>query len=390
MSERLPAGPGPALAVLGAFAFPYPQGSQIFMADQTRALWRAGARPVLFTYGRGAGRPPADLAVSSAPRWASPRAMRSGPQWGKPLADATLLARYVRDARRGFACALAHNAEAACIALLARPVTGLRVVYVAHTILREELSAYGPPRWRSLLDATGGRIDRFIARHADAVVTLCDEAAAQLAPHARGPTIVLPPGHDPREAPKPEALARVCARHGLREGGFILYSGNLDGYQDLELLAAAARRMPLSAPPIVVATHDAPGAAALAADARGLRVVAVRGFEEMRSLIHAARILVLTRRRTGGFPVKLLNYMEAARPIVAFANVAVGLRDGESARLLEPGADDQALAEALQSLHADPAACARLGAGARQRLVTHHGWDAIARRTLDFVTALER
>jgi len=391
MNGLPPAGTGPALAVVGAFPFPYPQGSQVYVAEQARALARAGARPVLFTYGRGAGPRPPDLVFAPAPGWASPRAMGSGPQWGKPLADAALLGTYARRARQGFTCALTHNAEAGCIALAARRLTGLPVVYVAHTVLRHELSAYAGPRWRGLLDRVGGRVDRLVVRHADAVIALCDEARADLEPFARGPVVVLPPGHDPAESPKPEALARVCERHGLREGGFVLYSGNLDGYQDLALLASAARRLPLGTPPIVVATHDAGAARApVAPELAGLRIVAVSDFEEMRALVHAARILVLTRRRPGGFPVKLLNYMEAARPIVAFANVGVGLRDGESARLLAPGADAATLADALLELHADPALRARLGAGARRQLETRHGWADLARRTLDLVASVAR
>jgi len=383
-----PVSDGPSLAMVGAFPFPYPQGSQVFMADQARALMRAGAAPVLFTYGRGQGPRPTDLELAPSMRWSSPRAMRSGPQWGKPLADAALLGTVLRQSGRAFDFALAHNVEAACVALAARPFTGLPVVYVAHTILRHELSAYAANRWQPALDGVGERVDRMIARRVDGIVALTEEARRDLAPFARGPSVVLPPGHDPIEAPKPEALVRACARLGLREGGFVLYSGNLDGYQDLELLGRAANRLPLSAPPVVVATHDARGAAASRRHAGPLRIVAVRDYDEMRALIHAARILVLPRTRPGGFPVKLLNYMEAARPIVAFANVAVGLRDGESARLLAPRAGDAALADALLALHADPALCARLGAGARRHLLAHHDWEAIARRTLDFIAEL--
>ena len=41
------------LAVLGAFPFPLPQGSQVFMREHTRALIEAGAQTTVLTYGRG-------------------------------------------------------------------------------------------------------------------------------------------------------------------------------------------------------------------------------------------------------------------------------------------------------------------------------------------------
>jgi glycosyltransferase involved in cell wall biosynthesis len=390
------AGPrvGPALALIGAFPFPYPQGSQIYMADQARALARSGARPTIFTYGRGQGEAPTDLRLAAVPRWASPTAMRSGPQIGKPLADLALLATWLRAGRGKFAFALAHNAEAALIALAARGRTGVRVVYVAHTILRHELSAYADPRWQSALDRLGGRIDRLIARRADAIITLGDEPRRELEPLARGPIAVLPPGHDPLPTPAKRVIDEVCARHDLTPQQFILYSGNLDRYQDLDLLVEAANRLPDPAPTVVIATHDASnGIASLAsgrATSRRLRVVEVSAFSEMRALIHAAHSLVLTRRRTGGFPIKLLNYMEAARPIVAFADVAPGLRDDESARLLDRDDGADALARILSELWHDPALCTRLGAAARHHLESRHDWNRIAEDTLAFLADLER
>jgi glycosyltransferase involved in cell wall biosynthesis len=99
---------------------------------------------------------------------------------------------------------------------------------------------------------------------------------------------------------------------------------------------------------------------------------------------------VLPRRRPGGFPIKLLNYMEAARPIVAHREVAFGLEHGVSAWLLAPDAGPDALAAALRALAADPALAARLGAGARANLAARHMWPALARRTLELVAEASR
>jgi glycosyltransferase involved in cell wall biosynthesis len=382
------------IALLGAFPFPYPQGSQIFVADQARALAQCGAEPLLHSYGRGEGEPPCGLALAPSAGWTSPRAMRSGPQWGKPLADVALLATYLRSAgRQRFDAVLAHNAEAALIALAARARTGVPVVYVAHTILRHELSAYGPARLRGALDRVGGALDRAIARRVDGAIALCEEARAELSAHARGPIAVIPPGLDPAPAPEPSRVRDVCAAHGLTPGRFVLYSGNLDGYQDLALLGDTAHRLG-DATPVVIATHDrAAGRAADLTDGgarRRARVVVVDDYASMRALCHAARVLVLTRRREGGFPIKLLNYMETGRPIVAFRSVAIGLEHGESAWLLEEGAGAEELAAGILTLCGDAALCERLGRGARQQLETCHAWPELAARTLAFVGEVRR
>ena len=81
------------LAVVAAFPFPLAQGSQIFVAEQVRALAAAGARVTLFCYGSGEGEPPEGLEIVRVPRRLSPRSLRAGPGLGKPLADAALAQR---------------------------------------------------------------------------------------------------------------------------------------------------------------------------------------------------------------------------------------------------------------------------------------------------------
>jgi glycosyltransferase involved in cell wall biosynthesis len=389
------------IALLAALPFPFPQGSQIYVAEQARALRTAGAEPCLITYGSGSGpgsgptkggettegatQAPA-IPQLSPPAILTPRVQRAGPSLGKPLADVALLGTLlVAHRRQPFDVALAHNAEAAVVAIAARPFTGVPVVYVAHTILRHELSAYAPPStrpaWKRRIDAVGGGIDRFIARHADGILALSEDASSLLSPDARCEIAVVPPGLDPARPPSTSRQAEICSRLGLRPRGFALYAGNLDGYQELELLDAAAALCGRSGVTVVVATHDA-------RDGRSrfpnLTIVEVDSFEEMRALHFAAESLVLTRRRPGGFPIKLLNYMEASRPIVAFGRSAPGFVDDDDALLLEDSAGAPEIATALCALHEDPARANALGEAGHRGLRERHAWARIAEETLAF------
>jgi 1,2-diacylglycerol 3-alpha-glucosyltransferase len=292
---------------------------------------------------------------------------------------------------------LAHNAEAALIALAARRVTGVPVVYVAHTLLQHELSAYLPERLAHEANRAGQQIERAIARRADGIIALCEATQKALSPHARVPLALIPPSFEIEPAPEARAQAEACQRHGLIPGRYTLYSGNLDRYQELDLLAHAASRLPPGADPLVVATHAFQASEQPSPDGSGLHRVRVRDFEEMRQLIHAAGCLVAPRRRAGGFPIKLLNYMEAGRPIVAFSPAAPGLEADQSAWLIpesSPGLRaekelrGEALAHALTSLSADPELGRRLGAGARRQLETRHPGHRIARETLDYLAEL--
>jgi glycosyltransferase involved in cell wall biosynthesis len=75
--------------------------------------------------------------------------------------------------------------------------------------------------------------------------------------------------------------------------------------------------------------------------------------------------------------------MEAARAIVAVRGVADGLTHDHSAWLLDPGAPSEEWATAIRTLASQPERAERLGRGARDRLLSHHRWDTIARRTLE-------
>ncbi|MEZ4219181.1 MAG: glycosyltransferase [Myxococcota bacterium] len=379
----MPPGPrGRRILAIGAFPFPYPQGSQVFAGEQAQALARAGAQVAFACYGASVGRAPEGVALVRSSQRIAPRTGRSGPSLAKLAADPALVATVVRAQRaRRFDLALAHNAEAALVAMAARACTGLRFVYVAHTLLERELSAYAPSSLAPAADAAGRALDRLVAGAADGVVALARQSERVLARAARGPLARIPPGLAPSAPPSEAAQRAACARHGLAPRGFFLYAGNLDGYQELALLDASARELGRDAPPVVVATHDASGADRFP----NLRVVELDDFAQVRELAFAATALVLARRRAGGFPIKLLNYMEAARPIVAFADVADGLVDGETALLLGSRDGPRELAAALRAAAADPARARSLGSAAHEHLRAAHDWPALAARTLDLV-----
>ncbi len=366
------------LALLGAFPFPVPQGSQVYFAEQARALARAGADVTAVTYGSGLGEAPPDLALVRTPAWLGPRRTAAGPAAAKPLADAALLARWIGLARRHrFDAVLAHNAEAALVALAARRLTGVRVVYVAHTVMRFELPSYRGPRISPSIEPTlasaGAWLDRRLAAGSDAVLALSEAGAKELGHHARGPVEVIPPGLDPEPPPAADAIEAACAQAGVARGRFALYAGNLDGYQRLDLLARAAA---LAGVPVVVATHASDRAP------HPLRTLRWSDPARVRALLHGAGAAVLTRSAPGGFPVKLLNYMEAGRAIVARRGVAATLEHEHSAWLLDADAGPAEIGRALAALLADPSRAAALGRGARRALEDRHAWPGIARRTL--------
>jgi glycosyltransferase involved in cell wall biosynthesis len=343
------------LALLGAFPFPAPLGSQRFFAEQMAALRAAGAAVEAFSFGAGGAR---------------------GLDWRKLAADRALAARLAAAQRtQGFDAVLAHNAEAALLALALRARLRLPALYVVHTLWAEEAGAWAPLPGSALL---GAALDRALARAADGVLALTETARRALAPFARGPLVCVPPGHAPEPAPAPADVAAACARHGLAPEGYAVYAGNLDRYQELAALDAAAARGP--GLPLVAVTHDA-----RPAHFRHLRVIRAASVDEARQLTHGAAVALLPRRLAGGFPIKLLHYMAAGRSILLRERLAGALVHGESAWLLPDDAHPYAWAAALRRLAADRPLRERLGAGARRTLAAAHAWPPLAERTLALV-----
>ena len=371
-----PTDPPPSLrvAALCAFQFPAPQGSQVYAGQQALALREAGVDVELFCYGRGAGLPAPELPLWRTPAWTVPSSYRAGPKARKPLADLALFQVLLREhRRRPFDGVLAHNAEAALLALALRARSGIPCLYVAHTLMGVELRCYAPAGLRGPADRLGAAIDHQLARRADGVLALSEDTRSALAPHTRKPVVRIPPGLDRRAPPSPQAVERSCHLYGLEPGTFALYAGNLDRYQDLDCLREAAHR--LGDRPLVVVTH------APARQLAPLRVLQVREAERVRELSFGAALAVSPRRITGGFPIKILNYMEAALPIVARVEQSVGLVHDRDAWLVGPGGSSEELAHGLRVLFEDPERARRLGRAARARLEAHHRWPELAQRT---------
>ena len=423
------------LLLVGAFPFPYRQGSQAYFQEQAAALAQAGAQVELLTYASGdpelapggkAGTALAALPHHRPPAWSAPRKQRSGPSLAKPLAD-VLLSWKIRDAvasknsETRFDAVLTHNAEAAWASRIALRKARVPQIYCAHTLLQNELSSYF--KWaqtfefeekkqiglrdtlRHRIDDAGAWIDRRIASKSDGWIALTQSAARVMRRYSAAPGALIPPMITAPGGPRidPE-VAAAAERQRLPLGSYFLYSGNLDVYQDLPLLMEAARRLHAAhsrgdrrAPPpmIVVASHDAAGLARLP-ECPGLSRRHVPDYEEMQRLLRGARANLVMRRLEGGYPIKLANASAVGAPSIVFLGREWGITDGRDGLSLglEPGASAaqraDALASAIRRLAEDEGLADRLGRGAQQLYHAQHRPDRAAAQTAELIERVRR
>ncbi len=296
---------------LACLPFPSPQGTQALLRAMLDALAAAGHETHLLTYAagahaEGAAAAPTDWTHHRLSDWPPVRSLRSGPSPGKVALDLRMVTA-LRERARALRpdVVVAHNVEAA---LVGRTLRGVPRVYVAHTRFDAELGTYfaHPRPWSRIGDA----LDR-AACGLDATVAITPDLAQHLRRYTRA-AFVMPPW--------PVADPPTAAERAVRpwKGPVLLYAGNLDAYQGLDVLLEASRGLRL-----LVATSS---------DPRPLRRhphVAVWPLqtEADRRRAHAAcDLVVVPRRAPGGLPIKLLDALARDVPVVAQRRALAGLR----------------------------------------------------------------
>ena len=351
------------VAVVGACPFPVPQGSQVYLAETAANLETLGHDVRLVVYGYGAGGDPLGLAIHRAPRIPGTARTDAGPSLGKPLLDALLVRTLRRVVRRHDVDVVdAHNYEGLLVALAA----GFRpIVYHAHNAMADELPYYF--RGKSVAARFGGWLDRTFPRRADRVVVPHERLAEYLEDSgcAREAIEIIPPSVDVREF-------EVC--ESREEIPPILYTGNLDGYQNLDLLRRA----------MTIVRETAPGAELLIATSSPRAVswatlVHTPDFASLKRALHRDCVFACPRVSWSGYPIKLLNAMAAGLAIVCCRSAAHPLTDERDGLIVEDD-DAGAFADAILRLMRDVELRSALGERARATAMSKHEPSLCARR----------
>ncbi|HDP34817.1 MAG TPA: glycosyltransferase [Candidatus Hydrogenedentes bacterium] len=352
------------IAMVGACPYPAPQGSQVFMRNTAQCLQSIGHEVHLVVYGYGVGADHSGLRIHRAPRIPFATKTAPGPSVAKPFQDVTLtwaLRRVIEKHHIQVVCA--HNYEALFAALLARKRP---ILYFAHNAMSDEL-----PHFFNNMRITGdiGRfLDRTFPRRADAVVAPHRRLAGHLV--VRGceqeQVSVVPPPIDA------QLFEPAQVDHSVAPP--IIYSGNLDAYQNLPLLFNAMKLVRNKKP-------DARLIIATAAKATGLdaEVVPIMGFDALHRFLAQDAVFAAPRVSWSGYPIKMLNAMAAAKAVVACESAAYPITHEETG-LIVPDNDVHAYAAALLRLMDDPNLRATLGAKARETILEKHRPEDVAKQ----------
>jgi glycosyltransferase involved in cell wall biosynthesis len=385
------------LAYVDSQAYPSaaPESLQTFhtcvgLAAHAERVWLVGGRGSMPDAAAYYGvRQPANLVLLRLPRFRREQGWVR-PSWTAPfhfLALATVR-RLVQDER--IEAALTRDLKLARFLLRAHRRRALPpVVFESHQIFvdtfREEAARQGRDVSTKLCRLAA--LEAEVYREAAGLIVLTHQLAAILGGRfaTRGLIQVAPDGVDLQG---PLSVAANAA------DGPVTYLGNFHPWKGVEVLVRAVTHAPGIRLALVGGESEARARIAALAGELGVSgrvrfVGPVPPSTRWRYLAEASVcVLPLTRSVFGTSftsPLKLFEYMAAARPIVASDLPALRevLRDGENA-LLVPPEDPPALAAAIQRLQSDRVLAERLAARAAQD-VRAYTWDARGKRILEFL-----
>jgi glycosyltransferase involved in cell wall biosynthesis len=344
------------------------RGTPLAVQHLTRALAGLGHEIDLLSLPQGEDAPFPGVRHLRSPRLPVGR-VKAGPSLAKMLLDVPFVAEAVlRMAFGRYDVVHAVEESAHLVAAFAR-LLGVPLVVDVDSSIPDQLRYSGFATRGPLVWLAEG-LETHALRHAAAAVTVCTSLTEGVKRRAPGLAVFQvedPPLVDRRAPPAADAVASLRRELGLGDGPVVLYSGNFEPYQGVELLLDSAPLVPgarflfMGGRPQEIEALRA-RAAAIGASAR-VFFSGTRPPSELAVFLSLADVLCSPRVKGENTPFKLYSYLASGKPIVATRiPTHTQLLDDSLAFLVEPSA--QGVASGLrQALEQEGEARARAERG---------------------------
>lgn len=331
------------LNILHVVATPFPanQGTAAAVKELINALVKMGHEIHIVTYYQGEDTPIPGVYIHRIPSLGGRRNESFvGFTKKRPLLDLALALKTLQVVRRVRPHVIhAHHHEGVMAAFLSRIISKIPLIYHCVASMEQELPLFVRPSF--LLQRIGKLLDTFVPRLADYCVALSPDLVDNIGMTGFPPekTFYLPMVVDTslfREG----SGEKFRDRYRLANNNIILYTGVVDEFQGLgnllKSMTIVTKEVP-SAKLIIAATifnvNQIKKYRALVQEL-GLEnfVMFLEDFpfSELPNLLAVADVTVIPREKCPGFPMKLLNYMAAGKPIVSMRGSAKILREGKN------------------------------------------------------------
>lgn len=227
-------------------------------------------------------------------------------------------------------------------------------------------------------------------RHADLVVPMCDRFAEEARAYRNPEDIVVL--RDVTLVQHDDAVPIGSIRGELQIDGFVLmYIGNLEPYQGIDLLLASFKRALSSANDIhlVIIGGRSDDIAKYEGMADELKIgnsihfLGPRSVKDIGAYMNQADVLVSPRIQGVNTPMKIYSYLDSGVPVLATDLLThTQVLNSDIALLVNP--DEQSFAEGLLRLRNDPDLRRRLARDAKAYAAREHSYDKF-KETVDLI-----
>ncbi|MBN1355022.1 glycosyltransferase family 4 protein [bacterium] len=374
------------IAMVAACPFPAAFASSGLIRELSLELSRRGHEIHVITYHLGLRDYHVDgLRIHRIPGVPFYRKISSGISPGKPICDALLCWKLLNVLRSTDIDVIhAHNYEAPVAGYFARYFSQVPVLYHAHNTMLHELPSYfRNPLAKRAARAAGRKLDLWIPSRADRIIALSAEQYQYLLDTGiPGWKIhLIPPAIDPDSFLKGNGRL-IRDRFHLIGEPLIVYTGGLQPYQNCDALIKTMKFLHRNVPDahLLIVARSAPESLRSLAHQAGIsdriHFLQRTGLEWDRHSLAAADVAVIPRTQCIGFPIKILNYLAASKPVVCFEDLAKSFISGREL-LAVPTGDYDAMSDAIRQIIQNPELAAGLSRNGFEAVTERHGWSTM-------------
>ena len=217
----------------------------------------------------------------------------------------------------------AHHFEGALIGYMVRKLTGIKVIYDAHTTLEGELASYNFIRMKAL--------ERFLDRNvpiwADHVIAVSDTLEAFFRRNGVENVDVIPTGVNIDHFEGADQNA-IRGKYNLNGKLIVMYTGSMARFQGVEYLIEAMKPVFEKRQDVVLflvtnsSAEHCERVVSIGDHAGRVIIASDQPYRDVPLFLAAADVVVSPRTACPGIPQKLTNYMAARKAIVSFEGSA--------------------------------------------------------------------
>lgn len=376
--------------MVAACPFPVNYGSPGAIRELTETLSEMGHDVHVVTYGEGD-----DLPVGTAQIHRVRKISSSGPQAGptghKLLVDILLVLKLCDVIRKHrIEIIHAHNYEGGLAGVIAKFVTWKPLIYNAVNRMSEELTSYGFIKPAFIGTWLAALLDWFVPIFPDHIIAVSQELYDWFVRRGikKEKLTLVPCGV------RPEMFAGAdpttfLQKYNVGSRPVVMYTGINSAFQRVDYLLRAFtivfKAEPSALLMIVSPLSDEPNYPANLELAKSLGIaesaifVSPHELADLPNYLAMATVTVIPRPECHGHPIKLLNYMMAAKPIVCFEAAAKGVRHLKEVFTV-PNHDWEKMGEAILTLLRDPALAKKLAATGHETVLSTFDWRILAKK----------